>query len=207
MLVALLTAHLPAWDCSQVAAALTATLPCLGDVAPSGGGGLALLFAAAGAAAPGMAAREAGQLLVVLEQLPGYAPDAQVRGGGGASRVCIAHAVRCGSQLTRACLLACLLQRPRTTLAGGAGAAGCSAGPAVDAERAAAVRAAVCGRPAGRGAAAGAAGARAGGPRELRDSGREREIEDSAASSACISRRGPLSTSLHRTTACLSHVH
>lgn len=79
VLLRLLTLHLPTWSPGQLAAALSSTLPCLGDHAPSDGQSLALLFDAAGAAAAaGMDAQEAGQLLLVLAQLPGYAPDAKV---------------------------------------------------------------------------------------------------------------------------------
>ncbi|KAF8066322.1 hypothetical protein HT031_002645 [Scenedesmus sp. PABB004] len=78
LLVRLLAQHLPAWRAGELAAALSAALPCLGGVPPSRGDDLALLFAAAGAAAGGMQPREAARLLLVLCQLPGYAPDPKV---------------------------------------------------------------------------------------------------------------------------------
>lgn len=73
-----LTPHLQAWTPAQLAAAVTSSLPCLGDIAPTDGQQFALLFAALGAAASSMSAREAAGVLLVLAQLPGYAPDAQV---------------------------------------------------------------------------------------------------------------------------------
>ncbi|WIA22814.1 hypothetical protein OEZ86_009765 [Tetradesmus obliquus] len=66
------------WDPQQLAAALIAGLPCLGNTPPSGGDALAVLFADVGAAAGGMGQQQAAQLLVVLAQLPGYAPDPTV---------------------------------------------------------------------------------------------------------------------------------
>uniref|UniRef100_A0A383VK72 Uncharacterized protein n=1 Tax=Tetradesmus obliquus TaxID=3088 RepID=A0A383VK72_TETOB len=66
------------WDPQQLAAALIAGLPCLGNTPPSGGDALAVLFADVGAAAGGMGQQQAAQLLVVLAQLPGYAPDPRV---------------------------------------------------------------------------------------------------------------------------------
>lgn len=77
-LLGIMAGQLASWDCSQLAAALIHCLPCLGEVAPSGGDSLALLFAAAGAAAAGMTGQQAGQVLVVLAQLPGYAPEPKV---------------------------------------------------------------------------------------------------------------------------------
>jgi hypothetical protein len=79
VLLQLLALQQQSWDPNQLAAALTAGLPCLRETAPSGGDALAVLFAAVGAAAGGMNQQAAGQLLVVLAQLPGYAPDPKVR--------------------------------------------------------------------------------------------------------------------------------
>jgi hypothetical protein len=78
VLLARLTAGLPAWSSSQLAAATVAALPCLGETPPLDGQQLGELFAALGAAAPGMASREAGRVLVALSSLPGYAPHPQV---------------------------------------------------------------------------------------------------------------------------------
>jgi hypothetical protein len=78
VLLQLLALQQQSWDPNQLAAALTAGLPCLRETAPSGGDALAVLFAAVGAAAGGMSQQAAGQLLVVLAQLPGYAPDPKV---------------------------------------------------------------------------------------------------------------------------------
>jgi hypothetical protein len=78
MLLQLLALQQQFWDPNQLAAALVAGLPCLGETAPSGGDALAVLFAAVGAAAGGMGGPQAGQLLVVLAQLPGFAPDPTV---------------------------------------------------------------------------------------------------------------------------------
>lgn len=74
-----LTPQLQSWTPAQIAAAVTASLPCLGDVPPSDAQQFVLLFAATGAAAGGMSPQEAARVLLVLAQLPGYAPDAQVR--------------------------------------------------------------------------------------------------------------------------------
>jgi hypothetical protein len=79
VLLQLLALQQQSWDPNQLAAALTAGLPCLRETAPSGGDALAVLFAAVGAAAGCMSQQAAGQLLVVLAQLPGYAPDSKVR--------------------------------------------------------------------------------------------------------------------------------
>jgi hypothetical protein len=78
VLLSHLTPHLQVWTPTQLAAAVTSSLPCLGDKAPTDGQQFALLFAALGAAASSMSARQAAGVLVVLAQLPGYAPDAQV---------------------------------------------------------------------------------------------------------------------------------
>jgi hypothetical protein len=78
VLLRLLGSQLQHWSSSQLSAALTSCLPCLGATPPTDGSLLALLFAAAGAAASGMTSEEAGRLLVVLEQLPAFAPDPQV---------------------------------------------------------------------------------------------------------------------------------
>jgi hypothetical protein len=75
-----LTAQLQSWSPTQLAAAVTSALPCLGDIAPTDGQQLALLFAAVGAASSGLSPAEAAKVLLVLAQLPGYAPDAQVGG-------------------------------------------------------------------------------------------------------------------------------
>lgn len=77
-LVSQLTPHLQSWSPSQLAAAVTSSLPCLGDIPPSDGQQFALLFAGVGAAAAGMSPQEAARVLMVLAQLPGYAPNAQV---------------------------------------------------------------------------------------------------------------------------------
>jgi hypothetical protein len=79
VLLQLLALQQQSWDPDQLAAALTAGLPCLRETAPSGGDALAVLFAAVGAAAGGMSQQAAVQLLVVLAQLPEYAPDPKVR--------------------------------------------------------------------------------------------------------------------------------
>lgn len=73
------TAQLQSWSPTQLAAAVTSALPCLGDIAPTDGQQLALLFAAVGAAARAFSPADAAKVLVVLAQLPGYAPDSQVR--------------------------------------------------------------------------------------------------------------------------------
>eukprot|EP00775_Hariotina_reticulata_P011598 gene11598-11742_t len=78
VLLHLLGSQLQRWSSRQLAAALTSALPCLGPTPPTDGTLLAVLFAAAGAAAGGMTNAEAGRLLVVLEQLPVFAPDPQV---------------------------------------------------------------------------------------------------------------------------------
>lgn len=79
VLLGQLTPHLQSWTPAQIAAAITASLPCLGDVPPSDAQQFALLFAATGAAAGGMSPQDAARVLLVLAQLPGYAPDAKVR--------------------------------------------------------------------------------------------------------------------------------
>lgn len=91
-LLGVLTLQVQAWSPTQLAAAVTASLPCLGEVAPTEGQQLAVLFAATGAAAGGLSPSEAAQVLMVVAQLPGYAPDAQVgttlcRGGVGGTEV------------------------------------------------------------------------------------------------------------------------
>lgn len=81
VLLGQLTPHLQreqSWSPAQLAAAVVGSLPCLGDVPPRDGQALALLFAAVGAAAAGMEPPDAARTLMVLAQLPGYAPDAQV---------------------------------------------------------------------------------------------------------------------------------
>jgi hypothetical protein len=108
-LLTLLTSDPTAWTPDELAAAAAASLACLGDTPPSGGTSLARLFAAVGAAAAAAAAAAAdasgggagvaaagssapssssvlsssaaGRLLLALAGVPGYAPDAQVRGG------------------------------------------------------------------------------------------------------------------------------
>lgn len=78
VLLGQLTPQLQSWTPAQIAAAVTASLPCLGDVPPSDAQQFALQFAAIGAAAGSMSPQEAARVLLVLAQLPGYAPDAQV---------------------------------------------------------------------------------------------------------------------------------
>jgi len=83
VLLGQLTPQLQCWSPSQLAAAVTSTLPCFGDIPPADGQQLAVLFAAVGAAAGSVSPQEAAEVLLVLAQLPGYAPDASVGAGAG----------------------------------------------------------------------------------------------------------------------------
>jgi hypothetical protein len=78
LLLDTLARELPRWGHTQLAAALSGCLPCLGPVAPDRGDALVTLFQAAGAAAPLLAPLEAAALLRALAGVPGYAPEPRV---------------------------------------------------------------------------------------------------------------------------------